>query len=66
MSVVRGECAETPPEPTTTANGRLPVLAATNSDAALSAELRRWHSIHQARTVVSVAAFVLAILGVAG
>lgn len=47
------------------ANQRLPVLAATNSNAALSAELHRWHRIHQARTGVSVAAFVLAVLGVA-
>lgn len=46
------------------ANERLPALAAANDDAALSAELRRWQRIHLARTVVSIAAFVLAILGV--
>ena len=49
-----------------TANERLPVLAATSSAAALSAELHRWHRIHQARTIVCVAAFVLAVFGVAG
>ena len=48
------------------ANKRLPVLAAARSDAALSAELCRWQRIHLARTVVSVAAFVLATLGVTG
>lgn len=48
------------------ANERLPVLAATGADGALSAELQRWHQIHLARTVVSVAAFILAILGVTG
>ena len=47
------------------ANRRLPVLAATNTDGALAAELRRWHRIHQARTVVCVTAFVLALLGLA-
>ena len=48
------------------ANARLPILAANKSTSALSAELRRWHRIHHARTIVSIAAFVLAILGVAG
>ena len=48
------------------ANRRLPQLAATNAEDALSAELRRWHSIHQSRTLVSVAAFVLALLGLSG
>ncbi len=48
------------------ANERLPVLAATGTETALSAELRRWQRIHLARTVVSVAAFILSILGVAG
>ncbi len=47
------------------ANERLPVLAAAGADAALSAELQRWHRIHLVRTVVSVAAFILAMLGVA-
>ena len=48
------------------ANERLPVLAAANDDAALSAELRRWQRNHQVRTNVSVAAFVLAMLGFVG
>lgn len=47
------------------ANERLPVLAADGDDTALSAELRRWQRIHLARTIVSVGAFVLAVLGVA-
>ncbi len=45
------------------ANERLPVLAAAGDDGALAAELRRWHRIHVARTVVCVAAFILALLG---
>ena len=47
------------------ANDRLPLLAADGDDTALSAELRRWQQIHLARTVVSVGAFFLAVLGVA-
>ncbi len=47
------------------ANERLPVLAADGNDTALSAELHRWQRIHLARTVVSVGAFSLAVLGVA-
>ncbi len=47
------------------ANERLPVLAADRDDVALSAELRQWQRIHLARTVVSVGAFFLAVLGVA-
>ena len=48
------------------ANERLPVLAAAGDDPALSAELGRWQRIHLARTFVSVAALVLALLGVSG
>ena len=47
------------------ANERLPLLAAAGEDTALTAELRRWQRIHLARTVVSVAAYLLALLGVA-
>lgn len=48
-----------------TANARLPVLASAGNEVALGAELRRWQRTHQVRTIVSVAAFVLAMLGTA-
>ena len=47
------------------ANQRLPILAGQGADVALSMELSRWHRIHMARTVLCVAAFVLAALGIA-
>ena len=47
------------------ANQRLPMLAGQGADAALSVELSRWHRIHMARTILCIAAFVLAALGVA-
>ncbi len=48
------------------ANERLPVLAASGVEAALSAELRRWQRVHLARTAVGVAAFALAVLAATG
>ena len=48
------------------ANARLPLLARSGDALGLSSELHRWQRTHQVRTAVSLVAFVLAELGVAG